>query len=58
MNRHFQRLAEIVGRALAERWMRRTSGEGVAGQHAAAAKPDPALAPAPRLRRIHHRQHR
>ena len=59
MNRHFQRLAEVVGRALAERWMRRSGGEDAAGSNAGS-KPDSAPAPVtpPRRPRMHHRQHR
>ncbi len=57
MNKHFEELARAVGRALAQRWMRRCdrAGNGKATGNAPAATPSD---PPRRRRRLRNRQHK
>jgi hypothetical protein len=56
MNKHFQDLAHVVGRALAKRWMERCAGGPRAGVADAIVKSSAGSPPPLTRRRLRHQQ--
>lgn len=56
MNKHFQELAQVVGRALAKRWMQRCAGGPAPGTAEAKAKSSAGSTAPPTRRRLRQQQ--
>ena len=58
MNKHFQELAQVVGRALAKRWMHRCAGDPAPGTADAKVKSSAGSPRTAAQRRLRQQQHK